>query len=332
MSRFAQTLAVVAAVLTASLLSGCNSGGAPSASGGGKTRIAAILFQMDQFYRMIEMGMKAAAEQYDVDLLMSNSANSIDKEISLVDTYTTQGVQAMAVAPLSVKSSIPALKRAHDAGIPIVTFDGYIEADFPKSSILSDQVSLGRTTGVAARAYIEQKLGGKAKLALIEYISLAPEPGGMRVQGFKEEISKLPGVEILVEQDAWLAPDAVDKVASILTAYPDVNVIWAANEGGTVGAVTAVRNAGKAGKVVVFGTDMSEEIAGFLLAEDNILQAVTGQKPFEIGFQTIVTALKSVKGEPVESRVSLPGVLFTRDKPEEVAEHRAALQKMSAGQ
>ena len=112
----------------------------------------------------------------------------------------------------------------------------------------------------------------------------------------------------------------------ILTAHPDLDVIWAANEGGTVGAVTAVRSTGRAGRVVVFGTDMSEQIGGFLLAEDGILQAVTGQKPMEIGGRAVEAAVKSLRGEPVERQVSLPGVLFTRDRPEEVRRHREQLR------
>ena len=104
-----------------------------------------------------------------------------------------------------------------------------------------------------------------------------------RVSGFKQELTQLPGVQIVAEQDAWLAEQAVKKAGDILTAHPEVNVIWAANEGGTVGAVMAVKNSGRAGKVLVFGTDTGEQLAEFLLNDDDILQAVTGQRPFEIG-------------------------------------------------
>ena len=328
------SLGVLAACVA--LVAGCSpEGTVPSGSrAGSSTRdriaVAGILFQDDQFFRMCEMGMKRAAEQYTVDLQVSNSGNSLDKEVSLVDTYAGQGVKAMAVAPLSVKASIPALKRANDQGIPIVTYDGYIEADFPKSSIMSDQVALGRSTGEFARKYIEQKLGGKAKVALIEYIRLAPEPGGMRVKGFKEAMAGMPGVEIVTEQDAWLAPEAADLVQSILTARPEINLVWAANEGGTVGAVTAVRNAGRQGQVVVFGTDISEQIGDFLLAEDNILQAVTGQKPFDIGFEAIKSCVMVLKGEPVEAKVRLPGTLLTRENPDAVREYQKFLQGLSS--
>jgi ABC-type sugar transport system substrate-binding protein len=235
-------------------------------------------------------------------------------------------VDAIAIAPLNPKASIPALQRAHDAGIKVVTFDSYIDADFPASNIRSDQTSLGRLTGQEAYRYIQERLGGRAKVAIITYMSLLPEPASQRTQGFENEIKKLPGVEIVARQDAWLAEKAMSVVESILTAHPEVNIVWAANEGGTVGAVTAVKNAGKAGQIVVFGTDISEQMADFLLADDNILQAVTGQKPFDIGMQAVETAVRAVKGEKVEKLVALPGVLFTRQKPEEVRKYKGYLR------
>jgi len=118
-------------------------------------------------------------------------------------------------------------------------------------------------------------------------------------------------------------------VDNILTAHPDLDIIWAANEGGTVGAVTAVRDSGKAGQVVVFGTDMSEQIADFLLADENILQAVTGQKPFEMGFKALEAAVRVLNGEPVEKRVRLPGVLFTRERPDEIKQYKERLQELT---
>lgn len=305
---------------------GCNN---PMVEDDGRTRVGAIVFQEDQYFRLVEYGMRDAAERLNVNLMVNNSFNSLDKEVSLIDTYIANRVDALAVAPISATSSIPALRRAHEGGIPVVTYDSYLEADFPVSTIRSDQVALGKSTGEAAVAFIEEKLGGKAKLALVEYISLAPQPAGERVKGFKDEVAKLPGVEIVTEQDAWLAPEATVMVENMLTAHPDVDIVWAANEGGTVGAVTAVVNKGRAGDVYVFGTDMSEQIGSFLLSDDNVLQVVTGQKPFDIGTRAIEAAVSTVEGKTVDEKVSLPGILFTRDKPEEVQEYMAFLKDVT---
>ena len=49
----------------------------------------------------------------------------------------------------------------------------------------------------------------------------------------------------------------------------------------------------------------------FLLADDNILQATTGQQPFQIGVKAVEAAVDALKGQPVEKKLSLPGVLLT---------------------
>ena len=294
-----------------------------------KLKIGAILMQQDQFFRLNELGMKAAAKDYDIDLRVQNATGALDKEITLIDTFTAQKVDAILVSPLSTKASIPGLKRAHDSGIKIIAYNNSLEADFPACNVVSDQVALGASTGEAARRYIEQKLGSeaKAKVAIIGFASQLPEQGGARVRGFKEEIQKLAGVQIVAEQDAWTAPKAATAVAEILTKHP--NVIWAANEGGTVGAVTAVKNAGQAGQVAVFGTDISKQLADFLLADDNILQAVTAQKPFEMGRTAVRAAVQVVGGRQVEKNKVLPGVLFSRDRPDEIRAYRRRLAEVS---
>jgi ABC-type sugar transport system substrate-binding protein len=114
-------------------------------------------------------------------------------------------------------------------------------------------------------------------------------------------------------------------VENILTAHPDVSVIWAANEGGTVGAVTAVNNKGKAGKVFVFGTDISNQLASFLLAEDGVLIGVTGQQPYQMGVTALESSIEILKGKEFPARIVIPSVSYIRDKPNEVKDY---LEKM----
>ncbi len=294
-----------------------------------KKRIAGIVFQEDQFFRLVLFGMRDAAKKNGLELLEANSAGKPDKEVELINTYIASNVDAIVISPLSAKASVAALKRAHEKGIAVITYNTTIEGDAAASFVESDQVDLGASTGRAARAYVEQRLGGKAKIAIISGRSQIPEQANMRINGFKDEITKLPGVKIVADQDAWLAEQATKKVGDILTANPDVNIVWAGNEGGTVGAVMAVKNAHKAGKVAVFGTDNSEQLSAFLLDDDGVLQAVTGQQPFEIGARAVDAAAKVLRGEKPEPKISLPGVLLTREKPDDVRRFRERLKELS---
>ncbi len=107
--------------------------------------------------------------------------------------------------------------------------------------------------------------------------------------------------------------------SDMLTANPDIKVIYSANEGGTIGAVQAVKKAGLEGKVFVFGTDGSEQLANMLLDKDNVLQATTAQQPLEVGKQVIEVAQNLLAGKTVRDKDQCSGAASTRANTEGVA-------------
>lgn len=322
LNYFAIVLSAVA------LFFGC--GGEQEATKDKKLKIAGIVFQEDKFFRLIQFGMQDAADKAGVELLLGNSANKPDKEIQLVNTYIARGVDAIVISPLSAKASATALKRAKDKGIVVVTYNSTVEGDIPVAYIESDQADLGRQTGLVAKRYIEEQLGGKAKIATLAFKSQLAEQSDARRNGFVDVVGQLPGVEFVAEQDAWLPEMAIKKAGDILTANPGVNIIWSANEGGTVGAVMAVKNAGKEGQIAVFGTDASEQLVAFTLSADGILQAITTQTPFELGVQAIESAVAALKGQQVEARVVMDGILVAREDPDGVRAFSARLKELIA--
>lgn len=66
----------------------------------------------------------------------------------------------------------------------------------------------------------------------------------------------------------------------------------------------------------------------FLLSDDNVLQAVTGQQPFEIGSLAVESALKVLRGEPVEKKVAMPGVRLSRAEKDGVVAFQKRLQEL----
>ena len=289
-------------------------------------KIATVIFQDDQFFRLIEFGARDAAQKAGATSVEGNSENKLDKEKQLVDAFVTSKADAIVISPLSSKASVETLKRAKSRGVAVITYNTTVDGDIADAFVECDQSDLGRQSGQAAARYITEKLGGKAKVALLAFKSQVPEQSNARSGGFKDALKDMPGVQIVAEQDAWLAEMAVKKAGDILTANPDLNIIWAANTGGTEGAVLAVKNSGKVGKVAVFGTDASEQIMGFLKSPDNILQATTAQQPYEVGVKAAETALKVIKKEPVEKKVVLPGICLSRSEPDKIVAYQKQLQ------
>lgn len=279
--------------------------------------IAGLVFQQDQFFRAFQIGMETAAKEAGVELLQANTESKPDREQSLIDTYIARGVDAIIISPIGEEASAPVLGRAAAAGIKVITYNSTIAGDVPVSFLNSSQEQLGATTGAEAKTFIAEQLGGKAKIGVLQFKSLLPEQSGARVNGFLGQVLG-EGVEVVADQDAWLAENAVAVAGDIITANPDINIIYAANEGGTVGAVQAVRNAGKQGQIFVFGIDGSEQLANFLLSDDNVLQAVTAQAPYDMGYLAVQTAIAAADDKAVEKLIVVPVTGLSRKDPDAV--------------
>ncbi len=295
----------------------CGTSSAPKDNAEAPVKIAAMVAQEDQFMQLVLKGYKQAAEDLGVELMTASIGFDQAKEVELIDTYVQQGVQGIAIVPLSSDVSAEALRKASDAGVKVGISNMAIQnQEFIVGGYVSDNYELGQGSGIKAREFIEKELGGVAKIAVLQFMSLVPEVSDARYRGFVDEVSKLPGVEIVADQDAWVQDKAVQVAGDIITANPDVDIIWGANEGGTIGAVMAVKNANKQGEVFVFGTDATEQILQLLQEEDNILQTTTGQDPYTMGYRTVETVYKAIKGEDVSATagktVNIPTVVLSR--------------------
>ena len=112
-------------------------------------------------------------------------------------------------------------------------------------------------------------------------------------------------------QEAFAHDKATQIGTDILIANPEINLMWAANEGGTVGAVNAVVAADQVGKTYVMGTDTTSELIN-MVQQGDVLLAVNSQFPQDMGAGAMRYALKAIKGEPIEQYLQLtPTKIYT---------------------
>ncbi|MCC7162793.1 MAG: substrate-binding domain-containing protein [Anaerolineae bacterium] len=277
-----------------------------------KMTIAGVVFQSDTFMQTVQAGMQAAADKNgNVEMLLGNTENKLDKEASMIDDYITRKVSAIVITPISADGSVAALKKAKDAGITIVCFNTCVnDKSIPSAFLVTKNEDLGTKSGEAAAKFIQDKLGGKAKIGILNCDQFEGCPP--RKEGFLAQVKTLPGVEVAADQAGWLADKAQPVSEAMLQANPDINVLWAANEGGTVAHANAVKTLGLAGKVFVFGTDMNNQMGQMLMADDDILQGVTGQAPYQMGYDSLMAALAVLDGQKVEATTNTPTIYFGR--------------------
>jgi ABC-type sugar transport system substrate-binding protein len=286
-------------------------------------RVAAVVLIEDQFQRMLQLTMKATAEKYGATVLMGHSGGVLDREVELVNTYATGGVDGICIFPVSFTGSQAALRNAANNGVKIYAVNMDLQSEWQIGYAEMDQYGIGVGVGEFCKAYIQKTWPNrKPKTAIIQFTALLPEMSKQRTDGFLSQCGDL--IEVVANQDAWDSDVSVNVSAEIMNAHPDLDLIFCANEGGTVGTVMAVKNANK--KIPVFGIDASEQLASMLLDGDNILQAVCGQDPIALGQTGMENLCLAMMGKPFKTGLQLPGVPLTREDPEGIRSYVAELK------
>ncbi len=278
-------------------------------------KVAGVVFQEDQFMRLVQLGYEAAAKDAGVQCTLNNTNGDTTKELELINTYVSQGYNGLAICPINEDTSIEALRKADEQGMRIAISNlGLNDLSFIYGGYTSNQYDLCVPSGEMAKEFILANYpeGSTIKVARLGAMSVLPDITRDRWNGFQDQIADLPGytVEVVAEQDAWLQDDAVAAVDGILAAHPDLNIIYGFNEGSAIGATMAVKNSGNAGKVFVFGIDANEQLVNMLKDPDNILQGTTSQDPFMMGYLTMEALIKGLLGEDISAT---KGQVFTTE-------------------
>lgn len=265
-----------------------------------KIIVAGVVFQDDQFMNMLTKGYVDAAKEMGVEILTANTNNDQATEVALINTYLTQGVKGIAIAPLSKDASVAALREADKEGMKVsLTNIDLDNAEFIVGGFSSNDKVNCKLVGAAAAEAIKAKFGDEqVKIAIVQFKSLLPDQSTSRVEGYKEALDEA-GIhyEIVADQDAWLQDTALATADGIMTANPELNVIIAVNDGGTIGSAQAVVNAGKQNDILVFGHDGSEQIASMILDDNNPLQAVVAQDPYGQGYSAMKLLIGAINGD-----------------------------------
>lgn len=184
------------------------------------------------------------AEARGATLIKTNANSEIAKQVTDIQGMINQGVEMLIVAPLNSDGLQPAFDAAAAKGIPVVTIDRLVSSE-PCTEYLtfigSDFVSQGKR---AAQALVEAT-GGEGKVAIL-LGSSGNSVTTDRTDGFVDELTNAPGLEIVAQQTANFArTDGQTVMASLLQAHPEITAVYAENDEMGIGAETAIAAAGK---------------------------------------------------------------------------------------
>jgi simple sugar transport system substrate-binding protein len=295
-------------------LSSCAGGGSPAASGpsGEKTelKIGAIYLDTQGFYAGVKKGVELGASDAGrkVSFVETNAAADASKESAFIDTLISAKVDAIILSAVSTTASVPAIRNASKAGIPVICYNTCInDADakqYVKAYAYGDPVKFGYATGLAAADYLASQNKNTAQIGVLncEFVEVCVN----RRKGFEQALTE-KGVDykIVANQEATDPNKSIGIAENMLTASPSIDMFYGESGGATIGGVKAVANKGLTGKVVVFGSDMTTDLAKALI-ENDVLKASVDVSGIATGRAAIGAAMAVIDGKPVDSTVPVP--------------------------
>jgi ribose transport system substrate-binding protein len=316
------------AVIAAAMLAGCGhskggtaapgtASGTSNANAGGAIQIAVIpKGTTHEYWKSVHAGaVKAEREEQqkgvNVHIVWKGPLREDDRngQTDVVETFTTQKVNGIVLAPLDAEALVKPVEDAADKGIPVVIIDSALDSKKISSFVATDN----HKGGVMAAQELIKELGGKGKVLMLRY-AVGSASTEAREAGFMDTIKTAPGITVVSsDQYAGATVDTAYRSAqNVLGRYgKEIDGVFTPNESSTLGMRLGLKDIGKLGKVKFVGFDTSPELIDALKAGE--VQALVAQNPFLMGYDGVTTMVDVIQKKSVPATVDTGVTLVTKD-------------------
>jgi simple sugar transport system substrate-binding protein len=300
-------LAAAAAATIALSLTACST---PTGNGGGGDDVMTIgfitKFPVDFYDIMVDAAKEWDANEPGAEVVFAQGKSGTDDEgeIAAIDSFVTQQVDAIAIAPTSPNVT-DALQKAVDAGIPVVLVDNDIPDWDGKTSVVATDNFVG---GQLAGTWLAENLPDGATIAVLQGVLGNPSLDD-RVNGMLDTLGDAAEVVATTPTDCDQTK-GLDAGQDIITANPDLTAIYAACSPSLIGALEAVKSAGKDGLIAVGFDAAPDEIAAIKAGTET---ATVAQFPAKMGSLGVQAAFDAAQGKDVEANIDTGTEIVTKD-------------------
>jgi len=280
-------------------------------------RIALVMKSLaNEFFKTMEDGARGHAEKnksvYELVANGIKDESDVAGQVAIVEQMIAQKVHALVIAPADSKALVPVCKKALDAKMVVINIDNKLDEEaLREKDIHIPFVGPDNRKGARlAGEYLAKRLSAGDKVAIVEGRPNAIN-GVMRKLGFEAAMAAA-NVEIAVSQTAkWDMGEAEKVVSGMITQHPGLKAILCANDSMALGAVAALKAAGKLDSVLVVGFDNISAIQKNIL--DGKVLCTVDQHADQIAVHGIRYALDILTGQATPQDKETPVDLITAD-------------------
>lgn len=248
---------------------------------------------------------KAADENPNVDVVVLDAGGDVARQIAQIQDLIQQKVNAIIIWPTNGKAVVPAVRKAKQAGIPVVITNSNIAKegmDFIAAFSGPDNIAQG-SSAAELMCQALAKDGGDPSKAEGQIVQISGQPGYTtaieRQKGFEDRLAEAcPGVKIMETQPGdWNREKAQRVMENFLVKYDKIDGVYSGDDNMGVGALNAAKAAGRAKDIAFIGA--TNFAVGYEAMERGEYYGSIYQSPVDDAEAALKTAIEVVEGKDV---------------------------------
>ena len=252
------------------------------------------------FYASCIEGATPVAEAlgYELVIMAPESEDDYATQTSMMEDFITQGVAGIAVCGINLDALIPAIKKANEAGVPVVMFNTITELEGVEVYAYSGYNQYNGGAKIAD--WVNEKTGGEAVVAIIE--GLPSDYTTQRMGGFVDRAAEAyPGITVVASQPGdWVREKGMNAAMDMIQAHPEINVIYGLSDEMALGAVQACKQLNRT-DIICVGLDGNPN--AFESVKAGELTATLDCGPVAIGANAIKALAEAIDGVARDEKV-----------------------------
>jgi ribose transport system substrate-binding protein len=248
---------------------------------------------------------RAAEDGVTVDTITLPSASGVADQVSQMEDAVTQKYDGIILGTVDAAGIVPGIEAANNAGIPVISVDTAPAGGDFISLVQTDNIAAARLGG----EFIADQIGDKGKVLNLQG-DLSNQTGRARSDGLHQALDAYPDIQVIDQSAMWQQATGLAITENILTSDPDIVAIFAANDPAGLGALQALKAAGR-DDVVIVGFDGTND--GLQAVKNGDFAADVLQFPDAMGIIGVDLLVRHLNGEDVPERVDSGSGLATAE-------------------
>lgn len=277
-----------------------------------KERTVAVILKSNDmqssYWQAVRAGAEAAAKEAGAVIDISGPLQEQDtaQQLKLFEEAAGKRPQAIVIAPSSDAKLLAAVKKNYAEGVKLILMDTPLaDEDFSPVIVSNNHMN----AGIQAGAEAAEETGGQPNVGIISDSAASPVSKA-REEGIEKALSGYPGSRSKIYYAGESEDSAYSAVKLLLEEEPAINAVITFNEPAALGAAKALKEAGQTDAIRLIGFDSS--IYQIQLMEEGTMNALIVEKPFNMGYLAVKTAIQLIDGKRAKEQLIDPQVV-TKD-------------------